>query len=206
MKLLLLLLVGTSTLISSCTTTNTIATWEKPGLEPREYSKLFVYVNASTIPKKSTLEFAIAQQFANAFLESVTATNVAPALVIDSTITFPNLRVIMDSIRADLLLIVDYEKKDRPLAVSTSTTVDVSVSTDEWTPSHSSSSTNSGPTAGALAVSKLFDKNGLLMIVETGSEVSDHANLRDVGKEIGKTLIREFDQHAIILTWGRAPD
>ena len=190
----LILLVFLANALTGCQTTKTIAWWEKKGLEPKTYSRMLIYVNASSLPKKATLEYAVGEAFTMHGIEVMTASDALPAMIIDSTTDLRSLRSQLDSIKADVLLQIDYDK-------ITKTTTNVSVNFNYgWygTPGM----WDQGTQEGSVAVNKLIDPadGSVLMIVETGRDIYEHASMSDVGFGLGRELVRQFKDRAITLS------
>lgn len=175
-------------LLSSCSGTHTLGTWEKKGLQPSTYSKLVVFTNAPTIAARGTLERVVASKFANKRMDAVAASDDFPKMGMDTSTKISDLQPILSSGDADLLLIIfvgktahSFKQKSKSAAV---------------------------PTTVTKCESKLFNvKTGeLLMTVDTESELSrdgvlnnfdGYEDYEDLANELGSELVSNFKNKAI---------
>jgi hypothetical protein len=183
---ILLLLIG----VTSCSTTRTIATWESEGLTPTAYKKMVVYVSASTLATRSTIERTLAKQFSKKNVETVAASDKLPNLVID-TFYISEIQSALGSQNADLFLYVN-------LGGITLT----QVTEEGGVSSHTGFKTGGGTYVKTLTriENRLYHavKGKLLMSVDTESDAGPQDDVEDVAQDLASELISKFKKKAIV--------
>lgn len=189
---LLLLLLTITLSLSSCSTTRTLATWEREGLAPKQYSKLIVYVSASTLATRSTIERTLAKQFTKKKLEAVAASDRIPDLLID-TFFMSTIQSSLASQNADLFLFIN---------LGGITLTKVTQHTDFS--KGGNVGTGMGTSGSYLKTltrieNRLYDavKGTLLMSVDTESDAGPNDNIEDVSEDLAAELISQFRKKAI---------
>lgn len=181
----ILLLLG----VTSCSTTRTIATWESEGLAPTQYKKMVVYVSASTLATRATIERTLAKQFSKKNLESVAASDRLPTLVID-TFYISQIQSQLGSQNADLFLYVN-------LGGITLTKV---TEAGEVSP-HTGFKTGGGSYIQTTTriENRLYNavKGTLIMSVDTESDAGPNHDIEDVAQDLAAELITKFKKKAI---------
>ncbi len=190
--LLVVICIFSIGLLSSCSGTRTLGTWEKDGLTPNKYSKIVVYTTAPTMASRSALERSVATNFAKKKMEAVAASDKAKDLVIDNTSSITAAQSLLRSQGADLLLVITIGSSS-----SGSSTVTNNNAVNDGILSNDTKTIH---TTLTRIESKLFsvESGELLMTVDT--EFNDNAkyDYEDMAGELGSELVSKFKNKAIV--------
>ncbi len=184
-----------ASVLSSCHSTKTIATWEKEGLKPKVYSKMVVYCNAPTIATRSTIEKTIASYFTYSGMKSVSAVDKLPNFMKDSSGKLPPMRDALVPISADLLLVISQGNAREFLETNSAVAA--------HSPAANGSSSFYGFNQDVVSYSKmehlLYDAltNELLMAIDTETDVAVGDHIGDMSTLLAKCLVREMDGRAL---------
>jgi hypothetical protein len=182
-----------ASVLSSCHSTKTVATWEKEGLKPKVYSKMVVYCNAPTIATRATIEKTIASYFTYEGMKSVSAVDKLPNFKRDSLGKLPPMRDALDPISADLLLVISQGNSREFLETNSAV---------RMYPGNLNSSLY-GVSESVVSYSKMEHllynalTNELLMAVDTETDVVVGDHIGDMSILLAKSLVREMDGRAL---------
>lgn len=190
--LLVVICIFSIGLLSSCSGTRTLGTWEKDGLTPNKYSKMVVYTTAPTMASRSVLERSVAANFANKKMEAVAASDKTKDLVIDNSTSIAAAQSLLRSQGADLFLVITVGSSSTgSMTVKDYTAVNGGVN---------SNNTKTVPTTLTRIESKLFsvESGELLMSVDTEFDDKGKDDYEDMGSELGSELVSNFKNKAIV--------